>query len=85
MLQEYTSDINLKLAFKGPYSLNILFPFFYLLVACVISKTDSVTNDRLTSYRYKLYITYLQINFLFGFSFHFLLKIGVEKVIELIF
>lgn len=28
MLQEYTSDINLKLAFKGPYSLNILFPFF---------------------------------------------------------
>lgn len=81
MLQEYTSDINLKLAFKGPYSLNILFPFFFLnlLVACVISKTDSVTNDRLTSYRYKLYITYLQINFLFGFSCHFLLKIGVKK------
>lgn len=30
MLQEYTSDINLKLAFKGPYSLNILFPFFFI-------------------------------------------------------
>lgn len=29
MLQEYTSDINLKLAFKGPYSLNILFPFLF--------------------------------------------------------
>lgn len=67
MLQEYTSDINLKLAFKGPYSLNILFPFLNLLVACVISKTDSVTNDRLTGYRYKLYIIYLQINFLFCF------------------
>lgn len=72
MLQEYTSDINLKLAFKGPYSLNILFPFFfYLLVACVIGKTDSVTNDRLTSYRYKLYITYLQINFFFFVHFTF--------------
>lgn len=85
MLQEYTSDINLKLAFKGPYSLNILFPFFYLLVACVISKTDSVTNDRLTSYRYKLYITYLQITFIFFCPFYILLKIGVENVIELIF
>lgn len=84
MLQEYTSDINLKLAFKGPYSLNILFPFFfYLLVACVISKTDSVTNDRLTSYRYKLYITIYKSTFFV--RFYFLLKIGVEKVIELIF
>lgn len=75
MLQEYTSDINLKLAFKGPYSLNILFLFFYLLVACVISKTDSVTNDRLTSYRYKLYITYLQINFSINFFLSILLFI----------
>lgn len=85
MLQEYTSDINLKLAFKGPYSLNILFPFFLnLLVACVISKTDSVTNDRLTSYRYKLYITYLQINFLFVFMSLFI-ENRSRKVIELIY
>lgn len=68
MLQEYTLEINLKLAFQGPYSLNIFF-LFYLLVACVISKT---CHQRQTdSNRYKLYITYVQINFLFGFYFTF--------------
>lgn len=44
MLQEYTSDINLKLAFKGPYSLNILFPFF-LFTGSVRYKQDRLCHQ----------------------------------------
>ena len=85
MLHEYTSDINLKLAFKGPYSLNILFPF--LFTGSVRYKQDRLCHQWQTDKLQIQTVHDLFTNqlFVWFFSFHFLLKIGVEKVIELIF
>lgn len=53
---------------------------FYLLVACVISKTDSVTKDRLTLTDTNC--TSLIYKSTFYLVFSVILKIEVEKVIE---
>lgn len=53
---------------------------FYLFVACVISKTDSVTKDRLTLTDTNC--TSLIYKSTFYFVFSVILKIEVEKVIE---
>lgn len=46
-------------------------------------KQDRLCHQRQTDInRYKLYITYIQINFLFRFFSSVILKIEVEKVIE---
>lgn len=54
---------------------------FYLLVACVISKTDSVTKDRLTLTDTNCTSLIYKSTFYFVF-FSVILKIEVEKVIE---
>lgn len=48
-------------------------------------KQDRLCHQWQTSYRYKLYITYLQINFLFGFFVSLFIENRSRKVIELIF
>lgn len=85
MLQEYTSDINLKLAFKGPYSLNILFPFFEF-TGSVRYKQDRLCHQWQTDRLQIQTVHYLFTNQLFVWFFMSLfIENRSRKVIELIY
>lgn len=85
MLQEYTSDINLKLAFKGPYSLNILFPFFEF-TGSVRYKQDRLCHQWQTDRLQIQTVHYLYTNQLFVWFFMSLfIENRSRKVIELIY
>lgn len=86
MLQEYTSDINLKLAFKGPYSLNILFPFFFKFTGSVRYKQDRLCHQWQTDKLQIQTVHYLFTNQLFVcFFMSLFIENRSRKVIELIY
>lgn len=85
MLQEYTSDINLKLAFKGPYSLNILFHFFEF-TGSVRYKQDRLCHQWQTDRLQIQTVHYLFTNQVFVWFFMSLfIENRSRKVIELIY